>query len=43
MSAHIAASRAFAGVRGLEDEVFPAVDDPAAFRAALLQIVTARP
>lgn len=34
---------AFAGVRGLEDEVFPEVDDPAAFRAALLQIVTARP
>ncbi|MGH1550629.1 MarR family winged helix-turn-helix transcriptional regulator [Leifsonia poae] len=33
---------AFAGVRGLEDEVFPEVDDPAALRAALLQIVSAR-
>ena len=32
---------AFAAVRGLEDEVFPAVDDPAALRAALLQIVSA--
>lgn len=32
---------AFAAVRGLEDEVFPQVDDPAALRAALLQIVSA--
>jgi DNA-binding MarR family transcriptional regulator len=32
---------AFSAVRGLEDEVFPAVDDPAALRAALLQIVSA--
>lgn len=32
----------FAGVRGLEDEVFPEVADPAALRAALLQIVSAR-
>jgi len=31
---------AFAAVRGLEDEVFPAVDDPEALRAALLQIVS---
>jgi DNA-binding MarR family transcriptional regulator len=34
---------AFAGVRGLEDEVFPEVDDPAALRAALVRIVSARP
>ncbi len=34
---------AFEGVRGLEDEVFPQVDDPQALRAALLQIVSARP
>ena len=33
---------AFAGVRGLEDEVFPDVGDPAALRAALVQIVSAR-
>ncbi|MGN7797538.1 MarR family winged helix-turn-helix transcriptional regulator [Leifsonia sp. 22587] len=33
---------AFEGVRGLEDDVFPAVADPAALRAALLQIVSAR-
>ncbi|WP_314147114.1 MarR family transcriptional regulator [uncultured Leifsonia sp.] len=32
---------AFAAVRGLEDEVFPAVDDPEALRDALLQIVRA--
>ena len=32
---------AFAAVRGLEDEVFPEVDDPSALRAALLQIVSA--
>lgn len=31
---------AFEAVRGLEDEVFPEVDDPEAFRAALLQIVS---
>jgi len=31
---------AFAGVRGLEDEVFPEVADPVALRAALLQIVS---
>jgi len=30
-------------VRGLEDEVFPAVDDPDALRAALIQIVSAAP
>jgi len=34
---------AFEAVRGLEDEVFPAVDDPAALRAALIQIVSAAP
>lgn len=34
---------AFEAVRGLEDEVFPQVDDPAALRAALLQIVSAAP
>lgn len=33
---------AFAEVRGLEDDVFPDVADPAALRAALLQIVSAR-
>jgi MarR family transcriptional regulator, organic hydroperoxide resistance regulator len=33
---------AFVGVRGLEDEVFPAVADPVALRAALVQIVAAR-
>ncbi|MDR6971784.1 MarR family transcriptional regulator [Leifsonia shinshuensis] len=33
---------AFEGVRGLEDDVFPEVADPAALRAALLQIVSAR-
>jgi DNA-binding MarR family transcriptional regulator len=33
---------AFAGVRGLEDDVFPAVEDPAALRTALLQIVSSR-
>ncbi|WP_285115342.1 MarR family transcriptional regulator [Leifsonia sp. fls2-241-R2A-40a] len=33
---------AFAGVRGLEDEVFPDVENPAALRAALLQIVSPR-
>ncbi len=33
---------AFAGVRGLEDEVFPDVEDPAALRTALLQIVSSR-
>ena len=32
---------AFAGVRGLEDDVFPEVADPVALRAALLQIVSA--
>lgn len=32
---------AFEAVRGLEDEVFPQVDDPAALRAALIQIVSA--
>lgn len=34
---------AFEAVRGLEDEVFPRVDDPEALRAALIQIVTASP
>lgn len=34
---------AFEAVRGLEDEVFPAVDDPASLRAALIQIVSAAP
>ncbi|CAM5406855.1 MarR family winged helix-turn-helix transcriptional regulator [Leifsonia shinshuensis] len=34
---------AFEAVRGLEDEVFPTVDDPAALRAALIQIVSAAP
>lgn len=34
---------AFEAVRGLEDEVFPQVDDPAALRAALIQIVSAAP
>ena len=33
---------AFAGVRGLEDDVFPDVEDPAALRTALLQIVSSR-
>lgn len=33
----------FEAVRGLEDEVFPRVDDPEALRAALIQIVTASP
>lgn len=32
---------AFEGVRGLEDDVFPEVDDPAALRAALIRIVKA--
>jgi len=36
-----AGRQAFAAVRGLEDEVFPAVDDPDALRAALVQIVAA--
>ncbi len=31
---------AFEAVRGLEDDVFPEVDDPAALRAALIRIVT---
>lgn len=34
---------AFEAVRGLEDDVFPQVDDPAALRAALIQIVSAAP
>jgi DNA-binding MarR family transcriptional regulator len=34
---------AFEAVRGLEDEVFPTVDDPDALRAALIQIVSAAP
>lgn len=34
---------AFEAVRGLEDEVFPEVDDPAALRAALIQILGAAP
>ncbi|MCI0159261.1 winged helix DNA-binding protein [Leifsonia shinshuensis] len=34
---------AFEAVRGLEDEVFPRVDDPEALRAALIQIVSASP
>lgn len=34
---------AFEAVRGLEDEVFPHVDDPDALRAALMQIVSAAP
>jgi DNA-binding MarR family transcriptional regulator len=33
---------AFAGVRGLEEEVFPPVTDPEGLRAALVQIVSAR-
>ncbi len=36
-----AGRRAFAAAGGLEDEVFPEVDDPEALRAALVQIVTA--
>lgn len=32
---------AFAGAKDLEKDVFPAVDDPDALRAALVQIVTA--
>lgn len=35
--------RAFADVSSLEEQVFPAVDDPAALRAALVQIVAAAP
>jgi DNA-binding MarR family transcriptional regulator len=34
---------AFEAVRGLEDEVFPRVEDPEALRAALVQIVSAAP
>jgi DNA-binding MarR family transcriptional regulator len=34
---------AFEAVRGLEDEVFPQVDDPSALRDALIQIVSASP
>jgi len=34
---------AFEQVRGLEDEVFPEVDDPAALRAALVRIVSSSP
>ncbi|WP_426625498.1 MarR family winged helix-turn-helix transcriptional regulator [Leifsonia sp. McL0607] len=34
---------AFEAVRGLEDEVFPQVDDSAALRAALIQIISAAP
>ena len=36
-----AGRQAFAAVSGLEDEVFPAVDDPDGLRAALVQIVAA--
>lgn len=34
---------AFEAVRGLEDEVFPEVDDPEALKAALIQIINAAP
>lgn len=34
---------AFEAVRGLEDEVFPEVDDPKALKAALIQIINAAP
>jgi len=41
LSITAAGREAFAGAKNLERDVFPAVDDPEALRAALLQIVAA--